>query len=151
MKHAFHITIIAVFFGLILAMPAWAFDGREAYESADGHWIYFGPDASSNWTRQHVMPRKRSLAQSIRQDALRHYEMPRYELAESGEVISFYGEPSAPRAAADMGPVKRKPKASQEEVFELPESGHVIRFAKEATPPAGEAALVARRNDVPSS
>ena len=151
MKHAIHITIITVFFGLILAMPAWAFDGREAYEVADGQWIYFGPDASSNWTRPHVMPRKRSLSQSIRQDALRHYEMPRYELAESGGLISFYGEPSAPRVEADRGPVKRKPQASQGQVFELPESGHVIRFAKEATPPAAEPAIVARSNDVPSS
>ena len=131
MKHSFNITIIAIIIGLMLTMPAGAFDGRNAYEAGDGHWIYFGPDPSNDWTRQHVMPTKRSLAQSIRRDALRHYAMPGYELPESGEMISFYGDKRAPRAEADIRPAGPRPNESKWEDFELPESGHVIRFANE--------------------
>ena len=150
MKHAFHITIVAFFFGLMLATPAGAFDKRSAYEVGDGHWIYFGPDSSSYWTAPRIMPRKRSLTDSIRRDALRHYEMPGYELPETGEVINFYDAKRAPRAATTVGPVERRSNASPWEVFELPESGHVIRFAKDPPPPAVDATIAARRNDGPS-
>lgn len=150
MKHAFNITIIAIFFGLMLAPPVGAFDGRNAYEAGDGHWIYFGPDPSADWTTQRVMPRKRSLAQSIRRDALRHCEMPRYELPDSGEVIAFFGAKRAPRTAADIRPVERRPRESKWEVFELPESGHVIRFTKEPTPPDADATIVAGQHNGPS-
>ncbi len=150
MKHAFNITTMALFFGLMLALPAGAFDARNAYEAGDGHWIYFGPAPSGDWTAQRVMPRKRSLAQSIRQDALRHYAMPRHELPESGEVIAFYGAKRAPRSPATIRPVERRTHESKWEVFELPESGQIIRFAKDGTPPAADITIVAGRSGGPS-
>ena len=150
MKHAFNTTAMALFFGLMLALPAEAFDTRNAYETGDGHWIYFGPAPSGDWTAQRVMPRKRSLARSIRQDALRHYAMPRYELPESGEVIAFYGAKSAPQDKAVIRPVERKTHELKQEVFELPESGQIIRFAKDGTPPAADVTIVAGRNGGPS-
>ena len=150
MKPAFHIMIVTFLFGLMLAMPAVAFDERSAYEVGDSHWVYFGPDSSSYGTTPRMMPRKRSLTDSIRRDALRHYEMPGYELPETGEVINFYDPKRAPRTAAAVGPVERRSNESPWEVFELPESGHVIRFAKDPPPPAVDATIAARRNDGPS-
>ena len=147
MKHAIHITIMAIFFGLTLSVPVGAFDGGDAYEAGDGHWVYFGPDSSNHWTAPRIMPRKRSLTDSIRRDALRHYAMPEYELPESGEVLTFDGAKRAPRTAAAVGPVEGSPSESPWEAFELPESGHVIRFAKDATPPPADATIVARRNE----
>ena len=150
MKHAFNITAMALFFGLMLALPAGAFDARNAYEAGDGHWIYFGPDSSNYGSAPRIMPRKRSLTDSIRRDALRHYEMPGYELPETGEVINFYDSKSAPPAAAAVGPVERRSDESPWEVFELPESGQIIRFAKDITPPAVDLTIVAGRNGGPS-
>ena len=150
MKSEYKVTILTLLMGLILTLPAHAFDGRSVYEAGDGHWIYFGPDSSGSGSTHHAMPRKRSLEQSIRRDALRNYEMPRYELAESGVAISFYGENTMAQVEAPIRPALRASDKSQGEVFEMPESGHVIRFTRKATTPAPEETVVARQFDGPS-
>ncbi len=150
MKREFKITFLTMLTALLLTTPIHAFEGRNAYEAGDGHWIYFGPDSSSSGSTHHVMPRKRSLEQSIRRDALRNYEMPRYELAESGEVISFYGEDTMARTETATRPALRRADQSQGNVFEMPESGHVIRFTQESATPAPEKTVAARQLNGPS-
>lgn len=150
MKYPIILTITLMTIGLVMAAPAGAFDKRNAIEAGDGHWIYFGPDPSSDWTAPRPMPLKRSLEGSIRQDALRHYEMPRFELPESGEVISFYGGTKDVQAETRPVPVMRTPEDPQWEIFELPESGNTIRFARDMPLPAVDETFVAGQNESPS-
>ena len=136
MKHAIpKILLTTAVLIYILPAVATAAEERTAFEYGDGHWIYFGPSQSPEWTTTRKMPLKRSLQQSIRGDALRHYEMPQFVLPESGVVISFHD-------GADMrtGILGRDTKRgntrppvrdySPRERFELPESGTTIEFPR---------------------
>ena len=140
-------TIHMMLFSLLLSTPAWAFEGRTAYEAGDGHWIYFGPAPTAPWTASRVMPTKRSLESSVRQDALRHYAMPRFELPESGEVISFGLTDGATTPAADVRMPHPRSTDTRWEVFELPESGETIRFAREVSPLPADETVMARHGD----
>ena len=149
MKHTAIITILAVTIAFFLAGPTMAMEERTAYELSDGHWIYFGPAPTDAWTAARKMPQSRSLEGSIRGDALRHYEMPDFELAESGRLISFYGrtERSAGTADKDAGRLKAgrpDPALSPWESHELPESGSVIVFPRKEAGPEGDEPAVAR-------
>ncbi len=150
MKYTIIMTITLMTIGFIMTAPAGAFDERNAYEAGDGHWIYFGPDPSSDWTTSRRMPLERSLEGAIRQDALRHYEMPRFELPESGEVISFYGDTKEMQTEASPIPVMPRPEDPRWEIFELPESGHTIRFARDEPLPVVDETFRADQNEGPS-
>ena len=140
MKHAIIITLFVMTFGL-MTTAAWAFDGRSTYESGDGHWIYFGPAQTGDWTAERQMPLKRTLEGSIRGDALRHYEMPRHVLPESGTEITFYdgSKTLATKKGETVESVyleRPEPIESPWKIYELPESGHTIVFC-ETNDPAG--------------
>ncbi len=149
MKRATINTILAVTIVFILAGPAMAMEERTAYELSDGHWIYFGPAPTDAWTAARKMPQSRSLAGAIRGDALRHYEMPDFELAESGRLISFYSgtDRTAGTGGKDAGRSKAKrpdPAPSPWEIHEIPESGSAIVFPREVAESEGDASTVAR-------
>ncbi len=147
MKLTAPMTIQLMMLSLLLSAPAFAFEGRTAYESGDGHWIYFGPAPTEPWTASRVMPAKRSLEGSVRHDALRHYAMPRYELPESGEVIAFGKSDDATAPAASVRRPRPDSTDKRWEVFELPESGGTIRFAREVPHRPADETVVARHGD----
>ncbi len=129
------LTLMTIFAVIMMIGTAGAMQERTAYEFGDGHWIYFGPAPSDDWTVARSMPLKRSLEQSIRGDALRHYEMPGFELPESGEVISFAPSNTEKRTTVkQVAPIL--PTASPWKIYELPESGQSIAFC-ETNDPAG--------------
>lgn len=144
--------LLMIIFSLY-ALPVLGMDERNAYEFGDGHWVYFGPAQTSEWTTARRLPLKRSLQQSIRGDALRHYELPRYEMAESGQVISFYGE-SDPRSGEEAPVIvrggARSSTESRWEVFELPESGQTIVFEKDDTSAKSDNTVLAQKGEGPS-
>ena len=133
MKRATIKTLLAITVLFFLTGNASAMEERNAYESADGHWIYFGPAPTDDWTAARPMPQKRSLQQSIRGDALRNYEMPYFELPESGEVISFAPGTSDNRTSARQA-APNPPTSSPWVIYELPESGQSIAFCETDDP-----------------
>ncbi|MBL0715067.1 MAG: hypothetical protein JJV98_15360 [Desulfosarcina sp.] len=151
MKRHIIMTILILSAGFLTSASVWAMDERKAYEMGDGHWVYFGPDPSSEWTAERRLPLKRSLQQSIRGDALRHYEIPRYEMPESAEMITFSaGSETADTFAGKAGlrlKTRRRPADSDWEVFELPESGQTIVFPRAKIRPAVNEKVVARNDD----
>ena len=141
MKRATIMTMLAMAMMFFMTGTAGAMEERNAYEIGDGNWIYFGPAPTDEWTTAREMPRKRSLEQSIRGDALRHYEMPGFKLPESGELLMFYDgteSRSAERGrnAESVNYRRPEPAESPWAVYELPESGGIIVFC-DTNDPAG--------------
>ena len=136
MKPAIPTTLLTIALVIFVTGIAAAAEERTAYEFGDGHWIYFGPSQSPEWTASRKMPLKRSLEQSIRGDALRHYEMPQFVLPESGIAISFHGaaasRPERRTRVVDRD-VRALPDAAESPrgIYELPESGMIIEFPRE--------------------
>ena len=155
MKHAIpKILLTTALLIYLLPAVATATEERTAYEYGDGHWIYFGPAQSPEWTTTRKMPLKRSLEQSIRGDALRHYEMPQFVLPESGVVISFHDGADRRTGKLDRDtkrgnerlPVKVQ---SPRETFELPESGTTIEFPRVKERTSEEKPTLARHRETP--
>lgn len=134
MKNAIIMSIVMMTVGILITTSAWAMDERSAPEIADAHWTYFGPAPSNDWTAARRLPVKRSLAQSIRHDALRHYEINSFELSESGQVISFSEKLDFFRVDTQPRPAKRQPHELPWEIFELAESGLTIVFPNAKSP-----------------
>lgn len=141
MRNTITAAILVITVGILITTSAFAIDERNVNAVTDAHWRYFGPAPTDDWTAARPLPAKRSLEQSIRHDALRHYETNSFELSESGQVISFTEKPEGLRGDAHPRPANRQPDESPPELFELAESGQVISFSEKAGDFRGEARL----------
>ncbi len=152
MKRIILLNLMILTLLIFITGTAAAAEEGTAFEFGDGHWIYFGPSQAPEWTALRKMPLKRTLQQSIRGDALRHYEMPQFTLPESCITISFQdssalrtGKPS--RALVDDERALPRAVDAPQGVFELPESGMTIEFPPREDRSLGEEPILARHGE----